>query len=1006
MFCMNCGKEIPQGGKFCPFCGTAVPKEALDQAAASAAETASAPAASAPAPEPKAEAPAPVLSEYNGEWIESEQAYVFDLDGYTLSFGKEHVVYGNVRNVFLPLWQEGRQQVDALYEQADSVETVLGAYYSMEFLRRALAEPIQRALDICAEYGEFDITEAAVLQTPSLRLQGEERSVISAWELGISPLLEQYQAICQAAQNERERRAYRKETRMRLEGGGFGLTGALTAIAKAGAFNITSGAAHSAFNAVGNALTGAAEKRQLKTLFQSRATRDAMKQAYDNAFSTLMAFVTHRLGGSELTKSDVEKGKLILANIESGRIAGAQIPHAILEGLLANPFNEELYKAYMKYVPDTNGRLNKIAELFNMEDRISKGKEEILSAWIEGCDEEQRDRLEALQNIAQGHATEKGLDVYLRLDGLAHMDEDANLLWDWYAKMGEEEVLVMANLSQQAHDDYEILQECWERPVKKGTIPYAALAGNPMTEYTVPDGVTEIGEYAFADCHNLKSLVLPESLRHIGPCAFVGCGALTELVLPAGVETYSADAYTTEGGTVRFAGEPEITGDIEDFDGSDAVWDIPLWGKLYTWCREKNLLQQTTIYCQEDGKDVLPLRPEDGFYLRDYWKYPPLSVRQQERKEDEEFPIVEVLNTFRPCKAIDAETFVGADITYAVVPDDVQVIGSRAFYGSYLTEIQLGRNVVRLEPSALAGCTYLRKVMLPEGLQFVGDRAFAGSFFLDHLQALQKHCHIGDDIFDGMAVVVECLPDSDWERWCRDHDVRYFYHGQANPYEALLQRRRKIVSEEGLYVRRNYLSDLKKWKEGAQPEGKTKGFFGWSNSSRKYQLLFQAEANGDDTELLSDIIRNGGKHLTGKSRDGKRKITIDPVTVDDSMIATGALIGAEMVYFVAEEAEYISTYACYHAHMVAFCGEEVKEIWEHAFDGCDNLSVVILGDELTRIEDRAFANCPQLEVLYIPSSVTELGQDVFAGTPVTIRCEQGSAAEAYCQDHGIPTVPV
>lgn len=994
MFCMNCGKPIPDGGKFCPFCGTAVPQQfAGGQPAAPApAPAAPAPAAPAPAPEPKV---------HDGEWNEEHQVYQFDLDGYTVSFGKEHVIYGAVREAFLPLWEAGNERIEKLYEGAESVEEVLRAYYSVDFLRRALAEPIQLALDTCADHGEYDITEETVLKTPSLHLAGEDQNVISAWELGIAPLLEKYQAICQAAQNERDRRAYRKETRMRLEGGGFGLTGALTAIAKAGAFNITSGVAHSAFNAVGNAFTGSAEKRRLRELFESRETLQAMRQAYSNAFSTILTFVTQRLGGKEMTKSEKEKAKMILANIESGRISGEAVQEALLEGLTADPFNEDIYKTYLKYVPNTNGRLDKIAVLFHMDGRISGGKDEILQSWIDNMGPLAAGRFHALLAVAKGEADERSIEVYLRMDALTSIDADKALLAGWHEKLQTRTSQVLMQLAEEAGEEMADIEARRDHPVENGTLPFAALAGSDIEDYTVPEGVTEIGDYAFADCTYLEHVTLPKSLRHIGKGAFHGSGLMMDITIPAGVETYDAEAYTTEDGTVHFEGEPKITGNAEAFKESGAVWDIPLWGKLYEWCKDNGCLSHTAIFTAEDAKDALPQKPEDGFYLRDYWTYPPIQVRGPQEMEGDGLPPISILETNRVCRAIDKEALAGADVVYVVVPDEVETIGSRAFYDSYLTEIDLGSGVKTLEAEALAGCIYLRQVLLPEGLQKVGDRAFADCYFLDHIEALQMHCDIGEDIFQHMSVVVECLPGSDWETWCKAHGVRYYYHGKANPWEDLLQHRRKVIEDEGLWTRKKYLKEAGDWKKDADPQGKSLSLFGWG-SSRKYQFLFQAEANGDEPDLLGEIVLYGDKKFSGKSRDGKRKITVVKTEIDTEMIANGALIGSDLVFVEGDDTEYLGTYALAESKIAAFEGLDLLEIWESAFEGCANLSAVLLGENLEKIEDRAFAHCPLLTRLYLPESVKEIGENAFEGTPVTIVCPEGSAAEAYCRAHQIP----
>lgn len=55
------------------------------------------------------------------------------------------------------------------------------------------------------------------------------------------------------------------------------------------------------------------------------------------------------------------------------------------------------------------------------------------------------------------------------------------------------------------------------------------------TSYTVPDGVTEIGEGAFLRNTTLEKVVLPEGLTKIGNAAFRGCTALAEITLPAGI---------------------------------------------------------------------------------------------------------------------------------------------------------------------------------------------------------------------------------------------------------------------------------------------------------------------------------------------------------------------------------------------------------------------------------------------------------------------------------------
>ena len=57
-----------------------------------------------------------------------------------------------------------------------------------------------------------------------------------------------------------------------------------------------------------------------------------------------------------------------------------------------------------------------------------------------------------------------------------------------------------------------------------GVLSSFAPAG--LTEYTIPDDVTEIGYYAFHSCKDLASVTIPESVTSIGGNTFSGCSSL------------------------------------------------------------------------------------------------------------------------------------------------------------------------------------------------------------------------------------------------------------------------------------------------------------------------------------------------------------------------------------------------------------------------------------------------------------------------------------------------
>jgi BspA type Leucine rich repeat region (6 copies) len=67
----------------------------------------------------------------------------------------------------------------------------------------------------------------------------------------------------------------------------------------------------------------------------------------------------------------------------------------------------------------------------------------------------------------------------------------------------------------------------------------AGLGGS----YTIPNGVTSIGNYAFNDCSSLTSVTIPNSVTSIGDDAFGYCSSLTSVTIGTGVTSIGVDAF-------------------------------------------------------------------------------------------------------------------------------------------------------------------------------------------------------------------------------------------------------------------------------------------------------------------------------------------------------------------------------------------------------------------------------------------------------------------------------
>ena len=70
-----------------------------------------------------------------------------------------------------------------------------------------------------------------------------------------------------------------------------------------------------------------------------------------------------------------------------------------------------------------------------------------------------------------------------------------------------------------------------------------AFRESSVVNVTISEGVTSVGDSAFYDCIDLKTVVLPETLTSLGANAFFFCESLTQVNLPAGITRLEADTF-------------------------------------------------------------------------------------------------------------------------------------------------------------------------------------------------------------------------------------------------------------------------------------------------------------------------------------------------------------------------------------------------------------------------------------------------------------------------------
>lgn len=69
------------------------------------------------------------------------------------------------------------------------------------------------------------------------------------------------------------------------------------------------------------------------------------------------------------------------------------------------------------------------------------------------------------------------------------------------------------------------------------------INGEEVTDLVIPEGVTKVGECAFAYCEGLSTVAIPNSVTEIGTAAFYNCSGLNSINIPEGVTAILDGAF-------------------------------------------------------------------------------------------------------------------------------------------------------------------------------------------------------------------------------------------------------------------------------------------------------------------------------------------------------------------------------------------------------------------------------------------------------------------------------
>lgn len=249
------------------------------------------------------------------------------------------------------------------------------------------------------------------------------------------------------------------------------------------------------------------------------------------------------------------------------------------------------------------------------------------------------------------------------------------------------------------------------------------------TSYTVPSGVTEIGESAFAKCDSLQTINIPASVKTIGKKAFSECIQLQNISIADGVEIIGD--YAFEGcdrigefiipATVKTIGEGAFY-ECENFRGVDIPDSVITIGDYAFYnCQ---YIDRINI-----GENVKTIGAYSFYECQRVWA---LNIGKN----------VETIGdyAFYDCQMIDK----------IMIPDGVITVGDYAFFCCINAKtLTIGSSVVSIGDYAFSNCQYYKILNVPESVTSIGKGAFQAGCAIEQVTLPSHLTVIPYELFSG-----------------------------------------------------------------------------------------------------------------------------------------------------------------------------------------------------------------------------------------------------------------
>ena len=459
----------------------------------------------------------------------------------------------------------------------------------------------------------------------------------------------------------------------------------------------------------------------------------------------------------------------------------------------------------------------------------------------------------------------------------------------------------------------------------------------------IPDSVTRINGNAFYGCSNLANITLSKNLKYMGWGAFGDCIKVTKIEIPKSLEQCGGSNYggpfaecsglktvIFENGTTKIASNLfENCIGLEEINIPDTVTVIG--DSAFSEC-----VNLSRVHIPDNVTKIEAVAFSNCSNLVN------VNIPDSVTTIDD--------SAFEDCKKL----------TSIYLPDSVTEIGRYAFDGcSNLSNVTLSKNLEHMGGRAFGSCEKITKIEIPKSLEWCGS-------------TLSDYGPFGDCI--GLKTVI-------FESGITK--IPCYLFEKCTGLEKINIPDTVTVVENSSFSGCTKLEEVKYSNKLTKIEND--GFYGCTSLKKVVMpdtINFIGNSIFQNCTSLTEVhLPKSLKEIPSDTFSGCKKLTAINFPSTLTTIGNSAFSGCESLpeAILPSGVEKIETNAFKNCKAMkkAVVPDTVSSIGSSAFYGCEALADITLGSKLKKIESQTFYGCTVLPSIVLPYNVTTIGDSAF-----------------------------